>query len=119
MKHIKTFESFLNEESITEATGKPLNYILTSVPASEIPAQNLPKADVGLGLAMGDKFGTYKTLNVSHYKLGYEDGKVALILTKAGKLAIKVRTEKIPDYIKTIEDFANDYLINFAKKIKK
>jgi len=119
MKHIQTFESFLNEESIIEATGKSLNYILTSVPSSEIPAQNLPKADVGLGLAMGDKFGTYKTLNVSHYKLGYEDSKVALILTKAGKLAIKVRTEKIPDYIKTIEDFANDYLINFAKKLKK
>jgi hypothetical protein len=104
---------------LNEAAFKSPDYIVTSVPASAIPETNISKADVGLGLAMGDEFGMYSTLNNKHYKLDYHNSKVALVLSKVGKLAVRVRSEKDPNYLKKIEKFANDYLAKFAKNINK
>jgi hypothetical protein len=106
-------------ESVTEAKFKSPDYIITSIPASAIPQTNISKADVGLGLAMGDEFGMYSTLNNKHYKLDYHNGKVALVLSKVGKLAVRVRSEKDPKYLAKIEKFVNDYLTKFSKNIKK
>jgi hypothetical protein len=107
------------KESINEAAFKSPDYIVTSIPASAIPQTNISKADVGLGLAMGDEFGMYSTLNNKHYKLDYHNGKVALVLSKVGKLAVRVRSEKDPKYLAKIEKFVNDYLTKFTKNIKK
>jgi hypothetical protein len=107
------------KESVTEAKFKSPDYIITSIPASTIPQTNISKADVGLGLAMGDEFGMYSTLNNKHYKLDYHNGKVALVLSKVGKLAVRVRSEKDPKYLAKIEKFVNDYLTKFSKNIKK
>ncbi len=107
------------DESVNEAAFKSPDYIVTSIPASAIPQTNISKADVGLGLAMGDEFGMYSTLNNKHYKLDYHNGKVALVLSKVGKLAVRVRSEKDSKYLAKIEKFVNDYLTKFAKNIKK
>ena len=104
---------------LNEAAFKSPDYIVTSIPASAIPQTNISKADVGLGLSMGDAFGMYSTLNNKHYKLDYHNGKVALVLSKVGKLAVRVRSEKDPKYLEKIEKFANDYLGKYAKDIKK
>lgn len=93
--------------------------ILTSVPASSIPDQYIPKADVGLGLYMGDKLGRGLALTVKDYSLDYSGGKVALKLTQYGKRAVRVRSEKIPDYVNQIKKVADFYLTDYAKKIKK
>jgi hypothetical protein len=97
---------------------KSPDYIVTSVPASAIPETAISKADVMLGLKMGDEFGMRGTLNKSHYKLDYQDGKVALILSNDGKRAIRVRSEKEPKYLDKIQKFASDFLSDYAKKIK-
>jgi hypothetical protein len=107
------------KDILSEAAFKSPDYIVTSIPASAIPQTNLPKADVGLGLSMGDEFGMYSTLNNKHYKLDYHNGKVALVLSKVGKLAVRVRSEKDPKYLAKIEKVANDYLTKFSKNIKK
>jgi hypothetical protein len=109
----------IKRESIKEASAKTPDYIVTSIPADAIPQTNISKADVGLGLAMGDEFGMYSTLNNKHYKLDYHNGKVALVLSKVGKLAVRVRSEKDPKYLAKIEKFVNDYLTKFSKNIKK
>jgi hypothetical protein len=107
------------KESVNEASFKSPDYIVTSIPADTIPQTNISKADVGLGLAMGDAFGMYSTLNNKHYRLDYHNGKVALVLSKVGKLAVRIRSEIDPKYLAKIEKFANDYLTKFAKGIKR
>lgn len=97
---------------------KTSDYIVTSVPASAIPGNMISRADVMLGLKMGGEFGR-GTLNKSHYKLDYHNGKVALILSNDGKRAIRVRSEKEPKYLDKIQKFTNDFLSDYAKKIKK
>jgi len=104
---------------LNEAKVKAPDYIVTYVPSDAIPQTNISKADVGLGLAMGNEFGMYSTLNNKHYKLDYHNGKVALVLSKVGKLAVRVRSEKDPKYVQKIEKFASDYLTKYAKDIKK
>ena len=96
---------------------KSPDYIVTSVPASAIPGNMISRADVMLGLKMGGEFGR-GTLNKSHYKLDYQDGKVALILSNDGKRAIRVRSEKEPKYLDKIQKFASDFLSDYAKKLK-
>ena len=103
---------------LNEAKVKTPDYIVTSVPAAAIPETNISKADVMLGLAMGGEFGR-GTLSNRDYKLDYHNGKVALKLSSSGKLAVRVRSEKDPKYVQTIEKFANDYLTKYAKDIKK
>jgi formylmethanofuran dehydrogenase subunit E len=51
--------------------------------------------------------------------LDYQNGKVALILSNDGKRAIRVRSEKEPKYLDKMQKFANDFLSDYAKKIKK
>jgi hypothetical protein len=106
-------------ESVKEAAFKSPDYIVTSIPASAIPQTNISKADVGLGLSMFDALGRGWTLNNKDYKLDYHNGKVALVLTKQGKLAVRVKSGHDPKYVEKIEKFANDYLSKFAKTIKK
>jgi hypothetical protein len=96
---------------------KSPDYIVTSVPASAIPANMISRADVMLGLKMGGEFGR-GTLNKSHYKLDYHNGKIALQLSNDGKRAIRVRSEKEPKYLDKIQKFVNDFLSDYAKKIK-
>jgi hypothetical protein len=96
---------------------KSPDYIITSVSASAIPSNRIPKADVMLGLKMGGEMGRW-TLGKKDYKLDYYNGKVALVLSKEGKLSIKVKTEKDPNYLDKIQKFANTYLSDYAKKIK-
>ena len=96
---------------------KSPDYIVTSVPASAIPGNMISRADVMLGLKMGGEFGR-GTLNKSHYKLDYQDGKVALILSNDGKRAIRVRSEKEPKYLDKIQKFASEFLSDYAKKLK-
>lgn len=106
------------KENVNEANLKVIDSIITNVPASTIPPINIPKADVGLGLKMGGEMGNW-ALGKRHYKLDYQNGKVALVLSKEGKLAMKVRTEKDSKYLDKIQKFANVYLSNYAKTIKK
>jgi len=106
------------KDLLKEASKSP-DYIITSVPASAIPEQGISKADVMLGLKMGGEFGMYGTLTNKHYKLDYQNGKVALILSNDGKRAIRVRSEKEPKYLDKIQKFADDFLSDYAKKIKK
>ena len=103
---------------IKEAAFKSTDYIITSVPASAIPEQNISKADVMLGLHMGGVLGS-STLTVRDYSLGYSNGKVALKLTRNGIMAVRVRSEKNPDYVNQIKKVADKYLMDYAKEIKK
>jgi hypothetical protein len=107
------------KDLLNEAAFKSPDFIVTSIPADAIPQTNISKADVGLGLSMGDEFGMYSTLNNKHYRLDYHNGKVALVLSKVGKLAVRVRSEIDPKYLAKIEKFVNDYLTKYAKTIKK
>jgi hypothetical protein len=109
----------LRRESVNEAKVKTPDFIVTSIPADAIPSTNISKADVGLGLAMFDALGRGWTLNNKDYKLDYHNGKVALVLTKQGKLAVRVKSGHDPKYVQKIEKFANDYLSKYAKDIKK
>ena len=104
---------------IKEAAFKSPDYIITSVPASAIPEQNISKADVMLGLKMGGELGRGVTLTNKDYKLDYENGKVSMKLTNDGKRAVRVKSEKMPNYLDKIQQFANDFLSDYAKKIKK
>jgi hypothetical protein len=112
--------SFFANKVINEAAAaKTPDFIVTSIPATAIPSTNISKADVGLGLAMFDGLGRGWTLNNKDYKLDYHNGKVALVLTKQGKLAVRVKSGHDPKYVQKIEKFANDYLSKYAKDIKK
>jgi hypothetical protein len=104
---------------LNEAKVKTPDFIVTSIPADAIPPVNISKADVGLGLSMFDTLGRGWTLNNKDYKLDYHNGKVALVLTKQGKLAVRVKSGHDPKYVEKIEKFANDYLSKYAKDIKK
>jgi hypothetical protein len=104
---------------LNEAAVKTPDFIVTSIPADAIPPVNISKADVGLGLSMFDTLGRGWTLNNKDYKLDYHNGKVALVLTKQGKLAVRVKSGHDPKYVQKIEKFANDYLSKYAKDIKK
>ena len=104
---------------LNEAAVKTPDFIVTSIPADAIPPVNISKADVGLGLSMFDTLGRGWTLNNKDYKLDYHNGKVALVLTKQGKLAVRVKSGHDPKYVEKIEKFANDYLSKYAKDIKK
>jgi hypothetical protein len=106
-------------KSLLKEASKSPDYIITSVTEKDIPAQYISKADVMLGLKMGGEFGMYGTLTNKHYKLDYQNGKVALILSNDGKRAIRVRSEKEPKYLDKMQKFANDFLSDYAKKIKK
>ena len=119
------FEEVFNEfydrmmnESINEAKLKTPDYIITTIPASAIPSNRMAKADVGLGLKMGGEMSRW-ALGKKDYKLDYHNDKVALVLSKDGKLSIKVKSEKDPNYLDKIEKFANTYLSDYVKKIKK
>jgi len=107
------------KDLLNEAKVKTPDYIVTSIPADAIPPVNISKADVGLGLSMFDALGRGWTLNNKDYKLDYHNGKVALVLTKQGKLAVRVKSGHDPKYLQKIEKFANDYLSKYAKDIKK
>jgi hypothetical protein len=111
--------SFFANKVINEAAVKTPDFIVTSIPADAIPPVNISKADVGLGLSMFDALGRGWTLNNKDYKLDYHNGKVALVLTKQGKLAVRVKSGHDPKYVEKIEKFANDYLSKYAKEIKK
>jgi len=104
---------------LKEAKVKTPTEIVTSVSSSSIPDQHIPRADVMLGLHMGDKLGRGLTLTNKDYSLGYSEGKVALKLTSNGRMAVRVRTEKIPDYVDQIKKVADAYLMDYAKNIKK
>ena len=93
------------------------DYILTNIPSSKIPFNRMAKAEVGLGLSMGGKFGR-KSLSSSEYKLDYKNGKVAIILSRGGKRRVKYIIEDDPNYLKTIQKFANDYLNRFVNENK-
>ena len=114
-----TIKGDFSKTGLNEAAFKSPDFIVTSIPADAIPPVNISKADVGLGLSMGDEFGMYSTLNNKHYKLDYHNGKVALVLSKVGKLAVRIRSEIDPKYLAKIEKFVNDYLSKYAKEIKK
>ena len=105
--------------SMNEAKVKTPTEIVTSVSASSIPGQYIPKADVMLGLHMGGKLGRGMTLTNRDYSLDYSNGKVVLKLTSSGKMAVRVRTEKIPDYVDQIKKVADAFLTDYAKDIKK
>ena len=106
------------KDLLKEAFKSP-DYIITSVTEKDIPPQAIPRADVMLGLKMGGEFGTYGTLTNKHYKLGHQNGKVALILSNDGKRAIRVRSEKEPKYLDKMQKFADKFLSDYAKKINK
>ena len=116
---IKYFKSKrITTETVTEAKVKTPTEIVTSVPATAIPQTNIPRADVMLGLHMGGVLGS-STLTVRDYSLGYSEGKVALKLTRNGIMAVRVRSEKNPDYVNQIKKVADKYLMDYAKEIKK
>lgn len=104
---------------MNEAKVKTPTEIVTSVPATAIPPTNIPKADVGLGLHMGDALGRGLTLTNKDYSLDYSEGKVTLKLTPNGKRAVRVKSESIPDYVDKVKKVADKYLMDFAKRIKK
>ena len=108
----------ITTETVTEAKVKTPTEIVTSVPATAIPQTNIPRADVMLGLHMGGVLGS-STLTVRDYSLGYSNGKVALKLTRNGIMAVRVRSEKNPDYVNQIKKVADKYLMDYAKEIKK
>jgi hypothetical protein len=105
-------------EAFNEAKVKTPTEIVTSVPATAIPSNYIPSADVMLGLHMGGLLGR-STLTVRDYSLGYSEGKVALKLTRNGIMAVRVRSEKNPDYVNQIKKVADAYLMDYVKKIKK
>jgi len=103
---------------LKEAKVKTPTEIVTSVSASSIPGQYITRAEVMLGLHMGGVLGR-GTLTVRDYSLGYSEGKVALKLTRNGIMAVRVRSEKDPDYVNQIKKVADAYLMDYAKDIKK
>ena len=117
---IKYFKSKkITTETVTEAKVKTPTEIVTSVPATAIPPTNIPKAEVGLGLHMGDVLGRGLALTVRDYSLNYSNGKVALKLTSNGRMAVRVKSETIPDYVDKVKKVADKYLMDYAKEIKK
>ena len=109
---VKLYKEFIKEAEVAS------DYIVTSVQASTIPGQYIPKADVGLGLHMGNVLGRGLALSVKDYSLEYLRDSIALKLTSSGKTAVRVRTQKIPDYVDNIKEVADKYLSNYANKIK-
>lgn len=107
------------KDLLNEVKVKTPTEILTSVPATAIPPINIPKADVGLGLHMGDVLGRGLTLTIKDYFLDYSEGKVTLKLTPNGRRAVRVKSETIPDYVDKVKKVADAYLMDYAKKIKK
>jgi hypothetical protein len=106
------------KDILNEAKVKAPTEIVTSVPATAIPQTNIVRAEVMLGLHMGGVLGS-STLTVRDYSLGYSEGKVALKLTRNGIMAVRVRSEKNPDYVNQIKKVADKYLMDYAKDIKK
>ena len=104
-------------ESTNEAKFKSPDYIISTTPASSLPAQKLSHADVMIGLKLAEKLKNY-TLNVRHYKLVHANGKVALKLTPEGKTAVRVRTENDPKYLQLIQNTINDVVSDYVSKIK-
>ncbi len=120
LDNVKADGGYMAKGGITsKEKNKVPDYIVTSVSSSEIPSQNLPKADVGLGLKMGSELGRGIPLTKEDYSLSYSNGKVVLELTPKGKIAVRVKSEKVPNYLDTIKNISNEYLSNYAKKIKK
>jgi hypothetical protein len=105
------------DESVNEAKFKSPDYIISTTPASSLPAQKLGHADVMIGLKLAEKLKNY-TLHVRHYKLVHADGKVALKLTPEGKTAVRVRTEDDPKYLQLIQNTVNDVVADFVSKLK-
>ena len=106
------------KDILNEAKVKAPTEIVTSVPATAIPQTNIVRAEVMLGLHMGGVLGS-STLTVRDYSLGYSNGKVVLKLTRNGIMAVRVRSEKNPDYVNQIKKVADAYLMDYAKNIKK
>lgn len=107
------------KDILNEAKVKTPTEIVTSVPATAIPETNIPKADVGVGLHMGDVLGRGLALTIKDYSLDYSNGKVVLKLTPNGKRAVRIKSESIPDYVDKVKKVADAYLMNFAKNLKK
>jgi hypothetical protein len=105
------------KDLLNEVKFKSPDYIISTTPASSLPAQKLGHADVSVGLKMAEKLKNY-TLHVRHYKLVHADGKVALKLTPEGKTAVRVRTEDDPKYLQLIQKTVNDVVADFVSKIK-
>ena len=105
------------KDLLNEVKFKSPDYIISTTPASSLPAQKLGHADVSVGLKMAEKLKNY-TLHVRHYKLVHADGKVALKLTPEGKTAVRVRTEDDPKYLQLIQKTVNDVVADYVSKIK-
>jgi hypothetical protein len=105
------------KDLLNEVKFKSPDYIISTTPASSLPAQKLGYADVSVGLKMAEKLKNY-TLHVRHYKLVHADGKVALKLTPEGKTAVRVRTEDDPKYLQLIQNTVNDVVADFVSKLK-
>lgn len=103
---------------IAEAKVKVPDYIISNIPASKIEPTRIALADVSLGLKMAEELKNW-TLKKDHYSLVHHNGKVALKLTPKGKLAIKVRSEKNPDYLKLLQTTIDMLLKQHADKIAK
>ena len=98
-------------------------YILLNVSIEKIKQQELPRMEVIGGIKMIEYAKKYKIppLRNDDYKLKIEDGKVYMLLTKDGQMAIRVASKSINDYLEKITKVANetfkDYISNkkFAK----
>lgn len=112
---IESIKSNKKNKSLVKEAKAP-DFIITDTPANKIPAMHIPKADVWLGLKMGGELGS-GTLTNSHYKLTHKDGKVAAKLSQSGKLAIRVRSEKEPNYLNLIQTTINRIIKQYADKL--
>lgn len=106
------------KDLITEASFKSPDYIISSTPASELPAQRVPLADVSIGMKLAGELKNW-TLKKEDYKLVHYNDKVALKLTPKGKLSIKVKSEKDPNYIKLLQNTVDTVVSNYTKGFKK
>lgn len=103
---------------LKEAKVKAPDYIISNTPASKIEPTRIALADVSLGLKMAEELKNW-TLQINHYSLVHHNGKVALKLTPKGKLAIKVRSEENPDYLKLLQTTINRLIKQYADKLRK
>lgn len=106
------------KDLLGEVKVKSPDFIISSIPATEIPTQRIPLADVAIGLKLAEELKNW-TLKKEDYKLVYKDGKIALQLTPKGKLSVRVKTEKNPNYLELLQTTVKKVVSDYVKRLKK
>jgi hypothetical protein len=124
MKHIPTFEDFLNEEILTKGIFKGFEQLKNkvSIPLGietkiyNIGLSDMPKATVGIGLELNKNF----KFPYDHFDINILKNELCILINDKGKKRLKVNIEKgnytFDDFISKIKNASIIYLERVNKK---